>query len=61
MDCGNQEVPEAETRHLSLNRSLVERPFHEVVKLKSGLPWRTQDVRDARVMGYLLRKTANRE
>ena len=25
------------------------------------LPWRPQDVRDARVISYLLRKTANRE
>jgi hypothetical protein len=25
------------------------------------LPWRPQDVWDARVMGYLLRKAANRE
>jgi hypothetical protein len=31
----------------------------EAVTLK--LPWRPQDVRDARTMGYLLRKTANRE
>ena len=31
------------------------------MKLKPGLPWRTQDVRDARVMGYLLRRAANRE
>jgi hypothetical protein len=31
----------------------------ESVKLK--LTWRPQDVRDARVVGYLLRKAANRE
>lgn len=31
----------------------------EVVKLK--FPWRPQDVRDDRVMGYMLRKSANRE
>ena len=31
----------------------------EAVTLK--LPWRLQDVQDARVMGYLLRKAANRE
>jgi hypothetical protein len=29
--------------------------------VKSKLPWRPQDVRNARTMGYLLRKTANRE
>jgi hypothetical protein len=31
----------------------------EAVKLK--LSWRPQDVRDARAMGYLLRKAANRK
>ena len=31
----------------------------EAVTLK--LPWRPQDVRDARAMGYMLRKAANRE
>jgi hypothetical protein len=31
----------------------------EAVTLK--LPWRSQDIRDARAMGYLLRKVANRE
>jgi hypothetical protein len=28
---------------------------------KVELPWRPQDVRDARAIGYLLRKSANRE
>jgi hypothetical protein len=32
---------------------------HEAVKLK--LPWRLQDVRDTRVVGYLSRKAANWE
>jgi hypothetical protein len=31
----------------------------EAVTLK--LPWRLKDVKDARVMAYMLRKTANRE
>lgn len=31
----------------------------EAVMLK--FPWRPQDVRDVRAMGYLLRKTASRE
>jgi hypothetical protein len=31
----------------------------EAVTLK--LPWRPQDVRDVRAMGYLLKKAANRE
>ena len=30
-------------------------------EVKLGLPWRPQDVRDARAMGYLLRKAATRE
>jgi hypothetical protein len=33
-------------------------PLHEVVKLM--LPWRSENVRDARVVGYLLKK-ASRE
>ncbi|MGE9641895.1 hypothetical protein ACQP3J_33175, partial [Escherichia coli] len=37
-----------------------ERPLCEAVKVKSGLPWRPQDVGDARVIGYLLRRAANR-
>ena len=31
----------------------------EAVTLK--LPWKLKDVRDARAMGYMLRKAANRE
>jgi hypothetical protein len=31
----------------------------EAVTLK--LPWRLKDVKDARAMGYMLRKVANRE
>jgi hypothetical protein len=31
----------------------------EAVTLK--LPWRLKDVKNARAMGYMLRKTANRE
>jgi hypothetical protein len=30
-------------------------------KLKTGLPWRLQNVGNARPMRYLLRKAANRE
>ena len=37
------------------------RPLCEAVKLKYALPWRPQDAGDARVMGYLQRKAANRE
>ena len=36
-------------------------PLCEAVKVKPGLPWRCQDVRDARVMESLLRRAANRE
>ena len=42
---------------VSLNREL-ERPLCEAVKLQ---PWRTQDVRDTRVMGYLPWRATNRE
>lgn len=38
----------------------VERPLAEPVKLNPGLPWRTQDVSDARLVGYLPRSAANR-
>jgi hypothetical protein len=37
----------------------LERPSHEGVKVKSGFHWRSQDVGDDRVMGYLLRRAAN--
>ena len=43
---------------VSLHRG-QERPLHESVKVKPGLPWRPQDVRDARALGYLLKKAAN--
>lgn len=38
-----------------------ERPLCETVKVKPGLPWRTQDIGDARVVEYPLRKAANRQ
>ena len=38
-----------------------ERPFCAAVKLKPELPWRTQGVRNARAVEYLLSKAANRE
>ena len=31
------------------------------MKLKPGLPWRTEDIREARALGYLLRSTSDRE
>jgi len=39
----------------------LERPLCQAVKMEPGLSWRLQDVADPRVMGYLLRKAANRE
>ena len=57
-------IKAAEARHVSgvsLNGGLVEKQLHEAVNLKPGPPWRTQDIRGARVMGYLPRRTANRE
>lgn len=38
-----------------------ERPSCEAVKVEPGLPWRTQDVGNARVAGDLPRKAANWE
>lgn len=38
----------------------LERPLHEAVKLKPGLPQKSQDVGDARAMGYRPRRAANR-
>lgn len=46
---------------MSLSGVLVERPLCEAMKLKRGLPWRNQDVRDARVVGYLPRRAADNE
>ena len=39
----------------------LEKPLCEAVKMKPGLPWRPQNVGDARAMGYLLRGAANKE
>ena len=39
----------------------LERLLREAVKVKSGLPWRPQDVDNARAMQHLVRKVANRE
>ena len=35
--------------------------MYETLKLKLGLPWRTQYVGVTRVLGYLQRKAVNRE
>ena len=45
---------------VSLNGGL-EVPLCEAVRLKPGLPWGPQDVGDARAVGSLLRRAANRE
>jgi hypothetical protein len=39
----------------------LQRPLHEVVKVKLGLPWRHQDVGNSRAMGSLPRRVVNRE
>lgn len=39
----------------------LKRQLCEARKLKSELLWRPKDIGDIRVMGYLLRKTANSE
>ena len=46
---------------VSLSGGLLDRPLCEVVKLKPGLTWQTQDSRDARVMVYLLSRATNSE
>jgi hypothetical protein len=37
-----------------------ERLLCEAVKVKSGLPWRPQEAKDARALGYQQRKAVNR-
>ena len=52
-----------EVRHVlrvTLNGGL-ERPLCETVKLKPGLLWRPQDVGDAKAVGDLSRRAADRE
>lgn len=39
----------------------LEKPLCQAVKVKPGLPWRPQNVGDARAVGYLPRRTANRK
>lgn len=46
---------------MSLNGALVEIPLCEAVNLKPGLLRRTQGIRDAKNMEYLLRRAANRQ
>ena len=46
---------------VSLKADLFEGSLCEAVKLKPGLPWRLHEVGDARAMGFLPRKAANRE
>ena len=41
---------------VSLTRD-TERPLCKTAKMNCGLPWRPQDVGDARAMGFLLRRT----
>ena len=38
-----------------------DRPLGKATKLKPEQPWRLQDVRDVRAIGYLLGRAANRE
>ena len=44
---------------MSLNRGL-ERPLWEAGKIRPGLPWRSQDGGDARAVGSLPRRAADR-
>lgn len=57
---GRRKVTEATpVTGVSLHKA-QERLLCEAVNVKPGLHWRTQDFGDARVLGYLLRKTTNR-
>jgi hypothetical protein len=38
----------------------TERTLYEAVKMKYGWHWRPQNVGDARAVGYLLKKAANK-
>lgn len=42
-------------------RGVPERPLWEAVKVTMWLPWRPQDVRDARAMEFLPKRAANRD
>ena len=48
----------------ALRRSLKDEVESQTLKQEAvtlKLPWRLKDVKDARAMGYMLRKAANRE
>jgi hypothetical protein len=45
----------------ALRRSPKDQVESQTLKQEAVLPWRLKDVKDARAMGYLLRKAANRE
>lgn len=38
----------------------LERPLCKAMKVKPGLPWRPQNVGDARAVGYFQRRDSNR-
>ena len=43
---------------VSLDEGL-EKILHEALKLRPGLPWKPQNIEDARAMGYLQKKAVN--
>ena len=48
----------------ALRRSLKDQVESQTLKQEAvtlKLPWRLKDIKDARAMGYMLRKAANRE
>lgn len=54
----------AEARNVSvvfLNGDLLEKPLHKTVRLKHESHWKTQDVRNSRFVGYLMRRAPSRE
>lgn len=52
-----QLMRDTEDRHVSVlsQNEDIERPLHEAVMLRPGLPWRTQDFEDDISVGYLQR------
>lgn len=44
---------------VSLHGDPSEKPLHETVELKAVMCWRLQDIGDARVVDYLLKRAAD--
>lgn len=56
-----RKIGKRETRKKEKGEKVEVYLLRKAMKLKMGLPWRNQNVRVARVLGYLQRRAANRE